>query len=394
MQNTIANPPGSIDPIAATARPVKFIGPRDFQMELKRRVDDYFHRTGKSQRDCPRMYIKTATLFVAIALLYTVLVFFASTWWEALPLAMIFGVVLATFAFNVQHDGGHHAYSNHPWINKLAAMTLELIGGSSYLWHWKHVIFHHTYTNISDEDTDVDLGFLGRLTPHKKRLWFHRWQHIYLWPLYGLIAIKWQLFDDYHDVIVGRIGNHRISRPKGWDLVIFIAGKATFLTLAFAIPLMFHRFWIVAVIYAVTSIVMGMVLSVVFQLAHCVEGTDFPLPSPDLRKIDNAWAIHEVETTVDFARGSGLAAYMLGGLNFQIEHHLCPRICHINYPAISKIVEETCRELGVRYMAHKTFWSGVASHYRFLRQMGIPQVESIAPWQSIIIACKRVALFS
>jgi len=143
------------------------------------------------------------------------LVFVAQTWWQALPLAILLGLATAGIGFNMQHDGGHHAYSKYPWVNKLTAMTLDLIGGSSYLWHWKHVVFHHTYANITGHDTDIEIGFIGRLTPHQKRLPFHRWQHWYLWPLYGFMAIKWQLHDDVHDVLRGRVGKHRTPARKG-----------------------------------------------------------------------------------------------------------------------------------------------------------------------------------
>jgi linoleoyl-CoA desaturase len=51
---------------------------------------------------------------------------------------------------------------------------------------------------------------------------------------------------------------------------------------------------------------------------------------------------------------------------------LFPRICHIHYPRISKLVEETCREFGIQYNAHRSFFAGVASHFRWLRTMGQP----------------------
>lgn len=133
--------------------------------------------------------------------------------------------------------------------------------------------------------------------------------------------------------------------------------------------------WVVALFYVVATIVIGIVLSVVFQLAHCVEAAELPLPRHDTGRIENSWAIHQVETTVDFARRSRVAAWLLGGLNFQIEHHLFPRICHVNYPVISKLVEQTCRELGVKYSEHESFWSGVASHFRWLRRMGMPDTS-------------------
>jgi linoleoyl-CoA desaturase len=350
---------------------LKFVGNSEFQVEVRQRIDKFFQSTGRRQRDCPQMYVKTAILIASFIASYALLVFAAQTWWQALPLAIVLGLLTAAIGFNVQHDGSHQAYSNHDWVNRMMAMSIDVIGGSSHHWHFKHVIFHHTYVNITGYDTDIELGGLGRLTPHRRRLWFYRWQQYYLWPLYGFMAINWHLVGDLRDVIPGRIGEHRLPRPKGWNLAVFVVGKAIFLALAFGIPMLFHPVWVVALFYAAAAIVLGLVLSVVFQLAHCVEQAEFPLPRHDTGRIENAWAIHQVETTVDFARRSPVAAWLLGGLNFQIEHHLFPRICHVNYPAISKLVEQTCKEFGLRYSEHRSVWSGVASHFRWLRRMGM-----------------------
>lgn len=359
----------SPSPTPAHSSALKFTGPNAFQVELRRRVDEYFTRTGRPRRDCPQMYLKTFILAGLFVLSYVMLVFFATAWWQALPLAILLGFVTAGIGLNVQHDGGHEAYSSRGWINRLAAMTLDLIGGSSYLWHYQHGVLHHTYVNITGHDSDIDLGFLGRVTPHQKRLTFHRWQHFYIWPLYGLMALRWQLFGDYVDVIRGRVGDHRIPRPRGWDLVIFLGGKVFFLTLALGVPMIFHPWWVVLIYYGAAGMVVGITLSVVFQLAHTVEEAAFVVPN-DANRIENAWAIHQVESTVDFARRSRLASWLLGGLNYQIEHHLLPRICHVNFPALAPIVEQTCRDFGVRYSEHPTFMAGVRSHYRWLREMG------------------------
>ena len=358
-----------------TSQRLKFSNNSSFQVELRRQVDEYFKRTGRPQRDCPQMYVKTAVLVGAFVTSYVLLVFVAQTWWQAFPLAILLGLATAGIGFNVQHDGGHHAYSNRAWVNKAMAMAMDVIGGSSYVWHQKHAIMHHTYVNITGHDSDIDLGILGRLTPHQKRFAFHRWQHYYLWPLYGLSAIKWQLYDDFRDVILGRMGEHRFARPKGWDLVIFAGGKAIFLALAFGIPLFFHSVGVVALFYGAAALVVGVIMSVVFQLAHCVENAEFPLPDEETGRIENAWAIHQVETTVDFARRSKVVAWFLGGLNYQIEHHLFPKICHVNFPALSKVVEKTCRDFGVKYTEHKSVWAGVASHFRWLRRMGMPTTQ-------------------
>lgn len=197
-----------------TGRNLKFGKDNSFQMEIRDRVEEYFRSTGRRQRDCPQMYLKTAILLAGFAGLYILLVVVARTWWQALPLAFLLGLSTAAIGFNVQHDGGHQAYSNFPWVNKVMAMTLDLVGASSYLWHWKHGVFHHTYVNITGEDPDIDLGIVGRQTPYQRSFGFHRWQHIYLWPLYGFMAIKWHLYDDFRDVITGRIGDHRIPRPR------------------------------------------------------------------------------------------------------------------------------------------------------------------------------------
>jgi linoleoyl-CoA desaturase len=357
-----------------------------FHKELRRRVDDYFRSSGRSRRDCPAMYLKTAIILAVFSGSYLLLVFVAAAWWQALPLAVLLGLSMAGIGFNIEHDGSHHSYSNRAWINRLTAMGMDLIGASSYVWHWKHVVVHHTYVNITGHDTDIDIAFFGRLTPHQKRLRFHRWQQFYLWPLYGLNVIKWHLFDDFRDVIRGRIGPARMPRPKRWELVGFAGGKVLFLTLAFGLPLLVHPIWIVLLFYALTVGLAGVVVSVVFQLAHCVEEAEFPLPQENSDSMESAWAVHQVETTVDFARRSRVESWLLGGLNFQIEHHLFPRVCHVNYPAISNLVEQTCRDFGVRYGEHSSFRAGLSSHFRWLRRMGARTAGSPQSSRMLVVA--------
>jgi len=362
--------------IASNASKLKFSGSDRFIRELRHRVDAYFEQTGRPRRDCPRMYFKTVTILAWFAAAYLLLLFVATSWWLIVPLAIVLGISIAAIGFNIQHDGGHRAYSERPWVNKLMALTLDLMGGSSYLWDWKHNTIHHTYTNIDGHDDDINLGFLGRLSPHQKHYWFHRLQGIYLWLLYGFLAIKWHLFEDFYHITTGRIGGQKIKRPRGKDLVIFIAGKVVFFSLAFGIPMLLHPWWAVLGVYALAAFVSGVVLSVVFQLAHCVEAADFPVPVisevDGSQRIQTDWAVHQVQTTVDFSRRNRFLSWFLGGLNFQVEHHLFSKICHVNYPELSKVVEEVCREFGVRYAANKSFFSALASHYRWLTLMGQP----------------------
>jgi linoleoyl-CoA desaturase len=317
------------------------------------------------------MYFKTALILAWFLLSYLALVFIPVAWWLAVPLAMSLGLSMAAIGFNIQHDGGHGAYSARTWVNRLMAMTLDLLGGSSYVWALKHNKIHHSYTNITGHDDDINVGLFGRLTPHQKRLGIHRLQHYYLWILYGLLPTKWQFYDDFRDILTGRIGARLFERPKTWNLVIFIGGKVVFFSLAFLFPILLHPVWAVLSLYAVASFVQGLVLSVIFQCAHCVEEASFPLPLKDSCRMETNWAVHQVETTVNFACASRLLSWLVGGLNFQIEHHLFPRICHVHYPAISRLVRPACETYGVRYIAYDSLWAVVASHWRWLRRMGM-----------------------
>jgi linoleoyl-CoA desaturase len=356
-------------PLEPTARRLQFDGDKAFHVELRRRVDAQLRATGRTARDCPEMYLKTALVFAAFLTTYVLLVFVADAWWQAVPLAVLLALCVVAIGFNVMHDASHNAYSNRQWVNRLMAMSLDLVGGSSYFWRWKHVVFHHSFVNVIGYDTDIDLAGLGRLTPHHRRAWLHRWQHWYAWLLYGVMVLKWHFYDDCRLAFNGRMGEHVVSRPRGWQLAVFFGGKVMFVLLAFAIPLTRHSLPVVAGAYALTAFVTGVVLGVVFQLAHCVEAADFPLDRTP-GHIDNAWAAHQVETTVDFARGNRAISWLVGGLNFQIEHHLFASICHVNYPAIAGVVEATCAEYGVRYNQNPTLLGALASHTRWLRRLG------------------------
>lgn len=361
---------GEIRPAPDGAR-LEFNGDNAFHRELRRRVEAFFLSRKLRPRDSVSMYLKTAMILAGFVGAYVLLVFCATTWWQGALLAALLGFTMAQIGFNIQHDAGHQAYSDRRWVNKALATTLDMVGGSSYIWRWKHAVFHHTYVNVSGHDSDIDLGILARLAPAQKRRYLHRWQHYYAWVLYGITVIRWHFYGDFRDMIAGTIGERRFPRPRGWDLAVFTAGKLVFFTLAFGLPLAFHSIGAVALFYALVAAVTGMLLALVFQMAHVVEEASFPAPDSESGRIENAWAVHQLETTVDFGRGSRVLTSLIGGLNYQIEHHLFARICHVHYPAIAGIVEETCREFGVKYAANASFGTGIASHYRWLRRMGM-----------------------
>lgn len=354
----------------ATAKnQLRFAPDNAFYIELKRRVDSHMTINGRRERDCPQMYLKTAIILITFVCSYVSLVFVASNWMLAMPLAVLLAFATAAIGFNIMHDASHHAYSAKGWVNKIAALSLDMIGGSSFFWHWKHVVYHHNYANIYDFDTDIDLGVLGRFAPQSKRLPIHAFQQWYFWILYGVLVIKWNLYDDFRVAIQGRIGEHRYRPMRGSQLATFIIGKFAFFAIAFGTPLMFHSALTVVLVYLLVAFIAGIVLSVVFQLAHTVEEASFPQPQLP-GHMEKSWAVHQLEATVDFARKSSVAYWLLGGLNFQIEHHLFPRMCHTNYPFIAPVVEATCRDFGIKYNVHDSFRQGVVSHFRWLRRMG------------------------
>ena len=364
--------PKARGPAAGTATKVRFNTKDPFQRNLRARVERYFRMTGKRERDCPSMYLKTASVFAWAIGSYVLLVFFATTWWQAIPLAISMGLATAAIGFNVQHDGGHNAYSKYPWVNKLMAFTMDLVGGSSYVWARKHNTIHHTYTNISGVDDDIDVGALGRLAPEQKHLPIHRFQHLYLWVLYAFLPMKWQWYDDFNQIGRGKIGTQPMKRPRGWDLALFILGKVFFFGYALILPMFFHPWYAVLGCYAVACFAQGVVLSVVFQMAHVVEEAAFPKPDDETQRLPHSWAVHQILTTVDFARKNKAISWYVGGLNFQVEHHLFPRICHVHYPKLSKLVERYCARTGVPYRTNDTLAGAVRSHYRWMKRMGRP----------------------
>jgi linoleoyl-CoA desaturase len=349
---------------------LKFNDNLKFHIALRQKVDDYFRSTGRPRRGNWQVYLKAAILLSCFFFSYLVLVFFAENLWQGVTLAVLLALAVTGIGFNIMHDGGHRAFSERRWVNRLAAMSLDLIGVSSYMWHWKHAIYHHNYVNIVGYDPDIDIGMLARFAPHQKRLWFHRWQHLYVWALYALLLAKLHLFSDFRYLVLGRIHTHPTPRPKGWNLVVFLGGKAFFLALAFALPLFYHPITTVIFYYAVIVLIMGIPLSVVFQLPHCTGRSDFPLPDKTSLQMQSPWAVHQAEVTLNYDRHSKIRTWFFGGLNFHLEHHLFPSICHVNYPGMAKIVEETCRQFGVKCDEHRTFWIGLAEHYRWLRKLG------------------------
>jgi linoleoyl-CoA desaturase len=318
--------------------------------------------------DSPLMYAKAAALVGGAVWCYVELVFGAASTASALAWAAGLSLALVGIGFNIQHDGNHGTFSRHPWVNRLAGFTLDLIGASSYFWKDKHNHNHHVYTNIPHEDADIHLGPMARLSADQPWFWWHRYQHVYLWGLYTFVHLRY-LYSDIQRLAFGKNDGLSASYPKGADLAWLLGGKVFFLTVAFVIPLMRHDLARVAGVYLIVSMTMGLIFSVVFQLAHSVDVVEHP--TSDTLADRPEWVVHQIATTANFATGSRVATFLLGGLNHQREHHLFPRIAHVHYPALSGMVRDVCAEHGVPCRENVTLASALRSHYRFIRQMGV-----------------------
>lgn len=351
---------------------IGFTGGGSFYVELKALVKEHLSDPRRERSARLQLYIKTGVILAWAAISWTLLVFFASTWWQAGIFALSLGLAVAGIGFNVTHDANHGSYSNVRWLNRWMRWSLDLIGASSYVWRIKHNVVHHTFTNIAGADSDIEqLPFL-RLAPDQKRRWFHRYQHFYAWPLYGFFAIKWQIIGDAMQLKIGHIEETPLPWPRGKELVGFWVGKAVFLGWTLAIPLYFHPVWQVVLAFFVASFVLAFTIALTFQLAHCVEEAEFSSIAEMTAAGRVEWARHQVETTVDFAPRNRLLAWYMGGLNFQIEHHLFSKVCHTHYPKLAPIVQEACERHGVRYQVHRTLAGALNSHVRWLRRMGRP----------------------
>lgn len=359
-----------------TAPRLRFAPESAFHQAVKEAVAAYFRGQGLWRSGNVALRLKTGVLVAWFAVSYVPLVFLARTWWQALPLALSVGFAVTGLGFNIHHDSNHGAYARGYRRNRALGFILDLLGGSSYVWRWKHNYFHHVFTNVAGHDADINGAPLLRMSPAQPLRPVHRYQHLYCWFLYTLFPIRWWVWDDYNDVARGHIEGHRFPRPRGWEAVAFVMGKLGFIGWSVALPLSRNALAHVAACYLVASTVLGICLALSAQLSHCVDQTAFPVVvsagGSASHRLDGEWAAHQVRTCSGFSHGSRLANWFWGGLNFQVEHHLFPRVSHVHYPRIGPIVRATCRDFGLPYHENATLWQALCSHARMMRRMGRP----------------------
>jgi len=348
--------------------------PPVFFQRLREVTEAYFKENNLRKTGDGRLYWKTGILMTALVALYVVLVFFTpANGWVSLGLCSLLGVVLASIGFNVMHDGAHGSYSRKQWVNELMGHSLNMLGGSVHFWKLKHNVNHHTFTNIEGMDEDIDIKFWMRVHKGQPKHWFHRFQHIYGLLLYGLTYLFWIYVNDLQKYFTGKIGEKTVMKPLSLkEHVIFWATKVGYVAVFVVLPMFFAGVVPTLIGYGVMVFVTGLVISVVFQLAHVVEHTDFiPDTKADQQHIESEWAIHQVATTVNFATHNKVWNWLFGGLNFQVEHHLFPRISHVHYPALNKRLKQVCAEFNITYREFPSLRSALWSHLRHLRAVGV-----------------------
>ena len=292
-----------------------------------------------------------------------------------LAAAAVLVVALIAVATSIMHDANHGSFSHHRWINRTLAYTSDALGASSWFWRMQHNTLHHGNTNVVGFDADIELAPWARLAPTQPWRRRFRWQHIYIWPLYGFISLKNLLVSDFSTLRSNRIGQQPLrSRSDASVVARVVVGKAVHVGWALVIPLLFNPWWAVVTFYLVCSWLVGFALAIIFQLAHCVDVAEVATPDAPRRGPD--FAAHQLATTVDIASPmpvvGPLFRWVAGGLDHQIEHHLSPRLPHTVYPLVAARFRVACVEQGIVYRIHPGLWQALCSHTRWLRAMGMP----------------------
>ena len=321
------------------------------------------------------LHLKAATIGVVAVSSYSMLVFASVGMAFRVLSAVVLAFAVVAIATGVMHDANHGAFSRSKRVNRMAGYTLDLLGGSSWLWRVKHNTLHHAGTNVVGVDTDIDQAPFARMAPQQQWRRWHRYQHIYMWFLYGNMTLRWFLVGDFVSVARNRVGTQTLpTRNRHRQVVGLFAGKAVHLGLAIIVPLTLHPWWAVLAFYLAVSWSVGVLLAVVFQLAHCVEDAEFVTSTDHVR--GRHFADHQLRTTLDVhCRIPGVrrvVRFMMGGLDYQIEHHLAPALPHTIYPLLARRVRAECDALGLPYQCHNSVTAAVQSHARWLKHLGTP----------------------
>lgn len=350
---------------------------KEFAAALNSRVTQFFEGTNTTKNADVRMVLKTLFHLTGWIGSYLLLILGHFDVGVNYVLWAILGFFITMVSVNIGHDAIHGSYSKKQWVNALLSHTFNLNGASAYMWKRMHNLAHHTYTNIDGFDEDIEPMPVIRLSDRKPLKKIHRYQYIYSFFFYCLATLSWVFIKDYVKFFKNEVGNFSGEpHPKKEYFFLFFYKFLNY-GLFLGLPLiLIPHLWIHTVLgFILMHFVAGFFLAVIFMLAHVVEETQFPYPDENGR-MEHSWTVHQLYTTANFARKSWVAAFLTGGLNQQVEHHLFPHVCSIHYPEIGDIVKQTAEEFGLPYY-ESSFPHALTSHIQFLKRLGREPVKTV-----------------
>ena len=358
---------------------IKFVGDsseeHQFGIAVRKNVSAYFKEKGISTKGNITLLLQTAVMLSLYIVPFALLFLVHMSAWIAFFLTIIMGIGVAGAGMCIMHDAVHGSFSEKKWLNKLFGGTVYLLGGNVFNWKIQHNVMHHAYTNLGGMDEDIDSKGPIRLCENAPLHKIHHYQYIHAFLFYGLLTIS-KLVKDFTQLArynkEGITGKHNVNPAREYTRMVVL--KVIYLFVVIGLPIMFTPFawWQVLIGFFMMHWVAGFILSTVFQMAHVVEGTEQPMPDAN-GVIHHDWAVHELRTTSDFARNNHFLNWYVGGLNFQIEHHLFPQISHVHYQKIAPIVEATAKQFNIEYNLKPTFFNALGSHIRRLKELGVSQ---------------------
>jgi linoleoyl-CoA desaturase len=299
--------------------------------------------------------------------------------WLLFGMYMLAGLGAAGVGMGIMHDANHGSYSRNKHVNKYLGYTMNLVGASASVWKIQHNVLHHTYTNIKGADDDINPPNILRFSPSSKRFWMHRYQHLYVWFFYAISTLSWVISTDYVRALrYHKLGFFNKKNELKREILKIFLWKGFYFSFTLILPILTIPLapWIIILAFISMHFVTGLSLSIVFQAAHVMPGNDFPVPD-DNGLIQNDWSVHQLATTSNFSPRNKFLYWLIGGLNYQIEHHLFPNISHVHYKKISPIVANTAREFGLPYHTKKTFISAIWDHVGMLKQLGKMELNPV-----------------
>jgi len=352
--------------------PITFkAGDHTFFNATKRSVDDYFDSRDLKKTGSPGLFMKTTFYIASAFLVYYLLLFGHYAILIQILLCILLGFVLAFIAINVMHDANHGSFSESKRTNYIMGLTMNALGSNAFIWKIRHNL-HHTFTNVDGIDYDIANWPLFRQAPTQSWKPIHRYQHLYMLPLYGFNTLEWLLVSDFVNYFTKRIANIAIQKISLQEHLIFWGSKAICLLGYILIPAWLLGWQNALIGFFIVQFTMSFILTVVFQLAHLVTNTSFESAGLEPKQLETDWAVHEVMTSSNFATNNKLLNWFAGGLNFQIEHHLFPNISHVHYPAISEIVRKECIRHDLPYHSYPTLSAAFTSHVQYMKKLGLP----------------------